>query len=103
MLAGDGAWSNRRNAHNGVYVIMDANTGGVVYQFCMSKKITREVANKKDTNKEAEQTSQKNEETNKETNSTTDTNKEKRTIVISEGNYEKITNQQNNEKQQKKE
>ena len=37
VLAGDGAWFNRRNAHNGVYVIMDANTGGVVYQFCMSK------------------------------------------------------------------
>ncbi len=32
ILTGDGAWSHRRSANQGVYSILDANTQKIVYQ-----------------------------------------------------------------------
>ena len=45
ILSGDGAWRIRRDSPNGVYVIMDATTGKVIYQFIMSKKAVRQHIN----------------------------------------------------------
>ncbi|KAL6074219.1 hypothetical protein QOT17_004250 [Balamuthia mandrillaris] len=40
-LAGDGAWSHRRNANHGVYSIMDTSNNKVLYQVVLSKDKAR--------------------------------------------------------------